>query len=104
MPTYQYQCNECKDEFEEFQSMVEPALENCTKCGGKVRRLISGGAGFLFKGSGFYITDYRNSNYKKDSAMDNSSGTSATSKTNNKSSSASKSTVKAPASKPSNNS
>ena len=50
--------------------MVDPALEKCPQCGGRVQRLISGGAGFLFKGSGFYQTDYRSKQYKADAAKD----------------------------------
>lgn len=80
MPTYQYRCLECADEFEEYQSIVDDPLEKCIKCDGKVQRLISGGAGFLFKGSGFYITDYRSSNYKKDAAKDKSDSTASKSK------------------------
>ncbi|NIP43798.1 MAG: zinc ribbon domain-containing protein, partial [candidate division Zixibacteria bacterium] len=56
MPTYQYQCTECSYEFEEFQMISDKPIETCPECGGKVKRLISGGAGLLFKGSGFYIT------------------------------------------------
>ena len=70
MPTYQYKCSECDYRFEEFQLISEPAIEACSKCGGKVERIISGGAGFLFKGSGFYITDYRSDNYKKSAEKD----------------------------------
>lgn len=65
MPTYEYECNKCGYRFEEFQKMTEPAVKVCPKCKGKVRRLISSGAGFIFKGSGFYSTDYRSSDYKK---------------------------------------
>lgn len=65
MPTYEYRCSACGYEFEEFQLMTEPPLEKCPKCGGHPERIISGGAGFLFKGSGFYITDYRSDSYKK---------------------------------------
>ncbi|MDF1545081.1 MAG: zinc ribbon domain-containing protein [bacterium] len=79
MPTYQYRCDSCGHEFEEFQSMVDKPLENCPKCEGKVRRIISGGAGFLFKGSGFYITDYRSGQYKKDAAADSTSSSSSSS-------------------------
>jgi len=64
MPTYQYQCTNCSYEFEEFQSITDAPLQICPHCKGKVRRLISGGAGLLFKGSGFYITDYRSENYR----------------------------------------
>jgi putative FmdB family regulatory protein len=65
MPTYEYQCLECSHEFEAFQTISEPPVATCPACGGKVQRKISGGAGFLFKGSGFYITDYRSPEYKK---------------------------------------
>lgn len=66
MPTYQYQCTSCSYEFEEFQKITDDPLETCPKCGGHVQRLISGGAGLLFKGSGFYITDYRSPRYQAD--------------------------------------
>jgi putative FmdB family regulatory protein len=72
MPTYQYRCPECGHEFEEFQSMTEDAIETCPKCQGKTKRLISGGAGILFKGSGFYQTDYRSSSYRKDAQKEKS--------------------------------
>jgi putative FmdB family regulatory protein len=66
MPTYQYRCTGCGHDFEEFQLISEPPLEECPQCGDRVKRLISGGAGLLFKGNGFYITDYRSASYKKD--------------------------------------
>jgi len=59
MPTYDYDCAECGHEFEQFQSMSSASLEICPKCGGKVQRRIHGGAGLIFKGSGFYLTDYK---------------------------------------------
>ena len=65
MPTYEYFCKECKFEFEEFQSIASEPIQICPKCEGKVERKISGGTGLIFKGSGFYITDYKN---KKSSA------------------------------------
>ncbi len=61
MPTYDYDCADCGHEFEQFQSMSSAALEICPKCGGKVKRRIHGGAGLIFKGSGFYLTDYKKS-------------------------------------------
>ncbi len=70
MPTYQYRCNACGYEFEEFQSMTEDPIAVCPKCQGETRRLISGGAGLLFKGSGFYTTDYRSAGYKADERKD----------------------------------
>ena len=63
MPTYEYECQKCGHRFEEFQSMKDEPLKKCPVCKGKVKRLIGAGAGFLFKGSGFYTTDYRSSGY-----------------------------------------
>ncbi len=63
MPTYEYRCKECGHQFEEFQNITAEPIKECPACQGKVERLISGGTGLIFKGSGFYITDYqRNSN------------------------------------------
>ena len=62
MPTYEYKCDSCGYVFEEFQSMKDERLTECPKCGGKVQRLIGPGAGLIFKGSGFYLTDYKKSN------------------------------------------
>lgn len=59
MPTYEYRCLKCKKKFDKLQSMKEPALKTCIYCKGKVERLIGGGAGLIFKGSGFYETDYK---------------------------------------------
>ena len=59
MPTYDYDCTECGHTFEEFQSITAAPLEVCPQCGGKVQRRINGGAGLIFKGSGFYLTDYK---------------------------------------------
>ncbi len=60
MPTYDYQCKECQHKFEAFQAIKDEPLKTCPKCGGAVKRLISTGVGLIFKGSGFYITDYKN--------------------------------------------
>ena len=66
MPTYDYVCDSCKHEFEEFQSITAKTLRKCPACKRlKLRRLIGAGAGILFKGSGFYQTDYRSESYKK---------------------------------------
>ncbi len=65
MPTYDYECQKCGHRFEEFQSMKDKPLTRCPQCRGKVKRLIGTGAGFLFKGSGFYTTDYRSSAYQE---------------------------------------
>ncbi|MDR0494316.1 MAG: hypothetical protein LBG95_01630 [Treponema sp.] len=57
MPTYEYECKQCNHHFEVFQSMSEEPLNACPQCGKDVRRLIFGGAGVIFRGSGFYVTD-----------------------------------------------
>jgi len=59
MPTYEYECQKCHKHFDEFQKMTDPPLKTCPFCKGRLVRLISGGAGLIFKGSGFYITDYK---------------------------------------------
>jgi len=60
MPTYDYKCTECNYTFEEFQKMTDEPLEVCPSCSGKLRRLIGAGIAPIFKGSGFYQTDYKN--------------------------------------------
>lgn len=71
MPTYEYECEGCEHRFEEFQSMKAKPLRTCPECGErKLRRLIGAGAGLIFKGSGFYETDYRSDSYKKAAAAD----------------------------------
>jgi len=66
MPTYDYQCDHCGHEFELFQSMSDPVKRKCPECGKlKLRRLFGTGAAIVFKGSGFYQTDYRSESYKK---------------------------------------
>lgn len=62
MPTYEYECTKCNYIFEEFQKITDKPLQRCPKCSSKLRRLISGGVGLIFKGSGFYTTDYKKSN------------------------------------------
>src|SRR5215831_3586934 len=91
MPTYEYQCSKCGHEFDKFQSIAEKPLTVCVKelCAqkkwgrGKVKKKISAGAGLIFKGSGFYITDYRSEKYKeaakKDSAAAKPAGESKSS-------------------------
>jgi putative FmdB family regulatory protein len=88
VPTYEYECIEHGHRFEEFQSMTDKPLKSCSVCGGKVRRLIGTGAGIIFKGSGFYETDYRSESYRKgekaeESASSTSSGDSEKSDTGN---------------------
>ena len=70
MPTYQYRCPSCGHEFEEFQAMSEDPIELCPSCGKKTQRLISGGIGLIFKGSGFYINDYKKKESKKSDSGD----------------------------------
>jgi len=57
MPTYGYECKSCGYTFDAFQSMSDEPLQKCPKCGKRIRRLVSGGSGIIFKGSGFYVTD-----------------------------------------------
>ncbi len=65
MPTYDYKCLECGHKFEMFQSMTADPIKKCPECGGKVKRLIGAGAGPIFKGTGFYQTDYKNNSAPK---------------------------------------
>lgn len=71
MPTYEYRCGSCAHEFEEFQSMSAEPLRVCPQCeDAALERLIGAGAGLIFKGSGFYETDYRSEGYKKAAEKD----------------------------------
>jgi putative FmdB family regulatory protein len=80
MPTYDYVCEACDHAFELFQSIKEDAKKKCPECGKqKLRRLIGPGAAIMFKGSGFYKTDYRSDSYKKAAAADKSSATTGSS-------------------------
>jgi putative FmdB family regulatory protein len=80
MPTYEYKCDACGVEFERFQSIKAAPVKVCPECKkAKVRRLISSGAGLIFKGSGFYITDYRSDGYKKAAQSDSGTSTTASS-------------------------
>jgi len=98
MPTYEYECQKCGKAFELFQSMKDEPIKVCPdkKCKGKVKRLIGTGAGLIFKGSGFYITDYRSEGYKaaakKDSGASSSASSTSTSSEKPKSADTSKST------------
>lgn len=59
MPTYEYECRRCGHQFEKFQSIMAAPVKTCPTCRGRVKRLVSGGAGIIFKGTGFYETDYK---------------------------------------------
>ncbi|HEX9934870.1 MAG TPA: FmdB family zinc ribbon protein [bacterium] len=65
MPAYDYRCEQCGNEFEAFQRITEEPLSACPKCGGRVKRLISTGVGLIFKGTGFYVTDYKKKETEK---------------------------------------
>ena len=69
MPTYEYECLSCKHKFEILQSITAKPKTKCPKCGKKLKKLISSSGGFIFKGSGFYATDYK----KKDKSLDGAS-------------------------------
>ncbi len=85
MPTYEYICDKCGHDFEKFQLMADQPLKTCPKelCGqkrwgkGKVKKQISAGAGLIFKGSGFYITDYRSEGYKAAAKKDSNASSSS---------------------------
>lgn len=88
MPTYEYACSKCEKTFEVFQSMKDKPLTKCPDkaCRGRVKRLLGTGAGLIFKGSGFYITDYRSEGYKSAAKSDASPPASGSSDTSAKSS------------------
>lgn len=77
MPTYSYECQSCQHVFDTFQYMSEDPLKDCPECNkeGVLKRLIGPGAGFIFKGEGFYITDYRSKSYKDKAKSESQSST-----------------------------
>lgn len=81
MPTYDYECQDCGHQFEAKQSMKDPHLTECPRpeCKGKVKRKIGLGSGLIFKGSGFYITDYRSDSYKAAAKADSAASSSSSS-------------------------
>ena len=81
MPTYDYKCAQCEHDFEIFQSMSAEHIKKCPKCGGKVRRLVGGGSGLIFKGSGFYLTDYVKGKEQKKSSSEKNGKEKKTTKT-----------------------
>jgi putative FmdB family regulatory protein len=89
MPTYDYECDACGHEFELFQGINDPVQRKCPECGKlKLRRLFGTGAAVVFKGSGFYQTDYRSESYKKAAEKDKPSSDSEKSKSKSEASSA----------------
>lgn len=90
MPTYEYECQKCQHRFEVFQSIKEAPKKTCPKCKGRLKRLLGTGAGIIFKGSGFYSTDYRKPGYADAAKKDNGSAT-ASSSTDSKSTTTKKS-------------
>jgi putative FmdB family regulatory protein len=100
MPTYEYHCLKCDKNFEVFQSMKDEAFKTCPEAQcqmspwghGEVKRLLGTGAGLIFKGSGFYITDYRSEGYKQAAKKDSGSGSKETKSTDKPASSSSGST------------
>jgi putative FmdB family regulatory protein len=75
MPTYEYVCNACGHKFERFHSIMAAPIRRCPECGkAKVKRLMGTGAGLIFKGSGFYITDYRSESYKNSAKSESGTG------------------------------
>jgi putative FmdB family regulatory protein len=85
MPTYEYECQKCGRHFEVFQSIKDAPKKSCPHCKGRVKRLLGTGAGIIFKGSGFYSTDYRKPGYsdaakKESAATESKSGKSSTPK------------------------
>lgn len=82
MPTYAYECEACGHHFEKFQSMTANSLRTCPECKArKLQRLIGPGAGIIFKGSGFYETDYRSDSYKKAEKADKETRSKSSEKT-----------------------
>jgi putative FmdB family regulatory protein len=95
MPTYDYECDACGHTFDVFQSISEPKKRKCPECGkNKLRRLFGAGSAVVFKGSGFYQTDYRSDSYKKAAAADKPAGDSGSSSGKEKSSSSPATTAK----------
>ena len=101
MQTYEYKCEACGHAFERFQPITAAPVKKCPECGkNKVRRLIGTGAGLIFKGSGFYITDYRSESYKAAAKSESSGGASTGAGTPAKTDAAPAKTESAPAAAP----
>ena len=98
MPTYEYHCDACEHNFDEFQSINDKPLKKCPKCGKpKLRRVFGAGAAIIFKGSGFYQTDYRSESYKAAAKADQESSKSDKSSTDAKTDTTKKETDAKPA-------
>ena len=98
MPTYEYHCDACEHNFDEFQSINDKPLKKCPKCGKpKLRRIFGAGAAIIFKGSGFYQTDYRSESYKAAAKADQESSKSDKSSTDGKTETSKKETDTKPA-------
>jgi putative FmdB family regulatory protein len=78
MPTYEYECQKCGHHYELYQSIKDAPKRTCPKCRGRVKRLLGTGTGLIFKGSGFYTTDYRKPAYKEAARKESGSSTSTT--------------------------
>ena len=85
MPTYEYECQKCKKHHDIMQNITAKALTKCPSCSGKMKRLMGSGSGFIFKGSGFYITDYRSKSYKEGEKKEQSASGGSGSGSNDKS-------------------
>ena len=95
MPTYDYECPKCQHAWELFQPITAKPIKKCPKCGKQsARRVIGPGAAILFKGSGFYLTDYRSDSYKKAAEADKKSGDTSSKESSAKSDGAAKSETK----------
>jgi putative FmdB family regulatory protein len=95
MPTYDYLCDSCAHEFEKFQSITARQMRKCPECGkNQLKRLIGTGAGIIFKGSGFYETDYRSESYKEAKKKEEKSATEAKGKKDTKTKTEAKSKTK----------
>jgi putative FmdB family regulatory protein len=87
MPTYEYHCDACEHNFDEFQAMSDKPLKKCPECGKlKLRRVFGAGAAIIFKGSGFYQTDYRSESYKQAAKAEQDSSTKSADKSSDRSS------------------
>ncbi len=84
MPTYEYECTKCDHHFEVFQSMKDDPLKRCPKCRCKIRKVLGSGAGIIFKGSGFYQTDYRSKDYHEAAKKDKSAASTTSEKSDKK--------------------